>query len=57
MFDAIAAGRIKAIWIMATNPVVSLPDADRVRAALDALRLRRGLRLHGRDRHHAPSRT
>jgi assimilatory nitrate reductase catalytic subunit len=35
MFDAIAAGRIKAVWIMSTNPVVSLPDADRVRAALD----------------------
>jgi assimilatory nitrate reductase catalytic subunit len=34
MFDAVADGRIKAIWIMATNPVVSLPDADRVRAAL-----------------------
>ncbi|WP_293676819.1 nitrate reductase [uncultured Phenylobacterium sp.] len=36
MFDAVAAGRIKAIWIMATNPVVSLPDASRVRAALAA---------------------
>jgi len=34
MFDAVADGRIKAIWIMATNPVVSLPDADRVRRAL-----------------------
>ena len=28
MFDAVADGRIKALWIMATNPVVSLPDAD-----------------------------
>ena len=36
MFDAVAAGRIKAIWIMATNPVVSLPDASRIRAALAA---------------------
>ena len=27
-------GRIKAIWIMATNPVVSLPDADKVKRAL-----------------------
>ncbi len=36
MFDAVADGRIKAIWIMATNPVVSLPDATRVRAALQA---------------------
>jgi assimilatory nitrate reductase catalytic subunit len=34
MFDAIHDGRIKAVWIMATNPVVSLPDADRVREAL-----------------------
>ena len=34
MFEAVHDGRIKAIWIMATNPVVSLPDADRVRDAL-----------------------
>lgn len=34
MFERIHEGRIKAVWIMATNPVVSLPDADRVRAAL-----------------------
>ncbi len=34
MFDAIAAGRIKAVWIMATNPVVSMPDADKVKQAL-----------------------
>src|SRR5262249_51537485 len=34
MFDAIHDGRIKAVWIMATNPVVSLPEADRVREAL-----------------------
>ena len=34
LFEAVHTGRIKAIWIMATNPVVSLPDADRVRAAL-----------------------
>lgn len=32
--DAILEGRIKAIWIMATNPVVSLPEADRFRQAL-----------------------
>ncbi len=36
LFDAVADGRIKAIWIMATNPVVSLPDADQVKAALAA---------------------
>jgi assimilatory nitrate reductase catalytic subunit len=34
MFEAIGSGRIKAVWIMATNPVVSLPDAGRVRKAL-----------------------
>ena len=32
--DAILDGRIKAIWIMATNPVVSLPEADKFRQAL-----------------------
>ena len=34
MFRAIGEGRIKAVWIMGTNPVDSLPDADRVAAAL-----------------------
>lgn len=34
LFDAIEEGKVKAVWIMATNPVVSMPDADRVRAAL-----------------------
>jgi len=34
MFDRLHDGRIKAVWIMATNPVVSLPDADKVKAAL-----------------------
>jgi assimilatory nitrate reductase catalytic subunit len=34
MFEAMYRGRIKAIWIMATNPVVSLPNADRAREAL-----------------------
>jgi len=34
LFDAVHAGKIKAIWIMATNPVVSMPDADRVAGAL-----------------------
>src|SRR5690606_29738955 len=36
LFDAIERGEVKAVWIMATNPVVSLPEADRVRAALAA---------------------
>ena len=35
MFEAIAGGRIGAVWIMATNPLVSLPDADRAREALE----------------------
>src|SRR6185503_5773142 len=35
MFERIHDGRIKAVWIMATNPVVSLPDADRVKSALE----------------------
>jgi assimilatory nitrate reductase catalytic subunit len=35
MFEAIADRRIKAVWIMSTNPLVSLPDADRARTALD----------------------
>ena len=35
MFRAVADGRVKALWIMATNPVDSMPDADAVRAALE----------------------
>jgi assimilatory nitrate reductase catalytic subunit len=34
MFRAVGEGRIKAIWIMATNPAVSMPDAGGVRDAL-----------------------
>ncbi|MDR5775715.1 MULTISPECIES: molybdopterin-dependent oxidoreductase [unclassified Caballeronia] len=34
LFNAIEAGRVKAVWIMGTNPVVSLPDGDRVKRAL-----------------------
>ncbi|MCB9948142.1 MAG: molybdopterin-dependent oxidoreductase [Rhodospirillaceae bacterium] len=36
LFRAVADGRIKALLIMGTNPVDSLPDADGVRAALKA---------------------
>ncbi|MER8435610.1 molybdopterin-dependent oxidoreductase [Mesorhizobium sp. M1393] len=36
MFQAVADGRIKALWIMATNPVDSMPDADAVEAAIRA---------------------
>ncbi len=34
MFEAIYRGQIKAVWIMATNPIMSLPNADRAREAL-----------------------
>jgi assimilatory nitrate reductase catalytic subunit len=34
LFEAIGQGRVRAVWIMATNPAVSLPDAGRVREAL-----------------------
>ncbi|MBS7699976.1 MULTISPECIES: nitrate reductase [unclassified Chelatococcus] len=34
MFRAAGDGRIKALWIMGTNPAVSMPDATRVREAL-----------------------
>ena len=34
LFDAIHEGKIKAVWIMATNPAVTLPDSQRVRDAL-----------------------
>ncbi len=34
--DAILDGKVKAIWIVATNPVVSLPEADKFRQALAA---------------------
>ncbi len=39
MFQAIGRGEIKALWVMGTNPAVSLPDADAVRAALGKLEL------------------
>ncbi|TGG95737.1 nitrate reductase [Natronospirillum operosum] len=34
LFEHIEQGQIRAVWIMATNPVVSMPEADRVRRAL-----------------------
>ena len=36
LFEAVRRGEIKAVWIMATNPVASLPNADAVREALKA---------------------
>lgn len=34
LFQAISRGEIRAVWIMGTNPVVSLPEADEVKQAL-----------------------
>ena len=39
MFEAVARGEIKGLWVMGTNPAVSLPDADAARAALAKLEL------------------
>jgi len=39
MFGAIARGQIKALWVIGTNPAVSLPDADGAREALKKLEL------------------
>jgi assimilatory nitrate reductase catalytic subunit len=39
MFEAIARGEIKALWVIGTNPAVSLPDADAARGALKKLEL------------------
>ena len=39
MFEAIGRGEIKALWVMGTNPAVSLPNADAVREALKKLEL------------------
>ena len=39
MFEAIGRGEIKALWVIGTNPAVSLPDADAARAALNKLEL------------------
>ncbi|CAB3750427.1 nitrate reductase [Paraburkholderia solisilvae] len=35
MFEAVRSGKIKAIWIVCTNPVHSMPDIAKVREALD----------------------
>lgn len=34
LFKAVHSGKIKALWIIATNPAVSLPDSDFIREAL-----------------------
>ncbi|MCG6970018.1 MAG: molybdopterin-dependent oxidoreductase [Gammaproteobacteria bacterium] len=35
LFDAVNEGKVKAIWIMGTNPAVSMPEANLVRSALE----------------------
>ncbi|MGA8170370.1 MAG: molybdopterin-dependent oxidoreductase [Methylocystis sp.] len=37
MFEAVARGEIKALWVVGTNPAASLPDADMALAALKKL--------------------
>src|SRR5882672_962073 len=39
MFEAISRGEIEALWVMGTNPAVSLPDANVAREALKKLEL------------------
>ena len=39
LFRAVEEGQIKVLWIMATNPAVSLPDAAQVRRALEQCEL------------------
>lgn len=34
LFDALESGKVKAVWIACTNPIVSMPDAKRAEAAL-----------------------
>jgi assimilatory nitrate reductase catalytic subunit len=36
LFDALLERKIKALWILSTNPAVSMPRSERVRAALGA---------------------
>jgi assimilatory nitrate reductase catalytic subunit len=39
LFQDIEAGKVKAVWIIATNPMVSLPDANQVQRALEKCEL------------------
>ena len=51
MFEAIERGEIKALWVMATNPAVSLPRAGAVRDALEQARAVRRLGERRLERH------
>ncbi|WP_158970247.1 nitrate reductase [Paraglaciecola sp. L3A3] len=39
MFDDIDTGKVKAVWIMATNPMVSMPNRQKIAAALQKCEL------------------
>ncbi|TYL48171.1 nitrate reductase [Marinomonas sp. IMCC 4694] len=39
LFQAMEAGKVKVVWIMSTNPMVSLPDTAQVRRALEKCEL------------------
>jgi anaerobic selenocysteine-containing dehydrogenase len=39
MFEALDSGRLKAIWIVGSNPLATLPEAQRTRRALERARL------------------
>ncbi len=39
LFRDIESGKVKAVWIIATNPLVSLPDANQVQRALEKCEL------------------
>lgn len=39
LYAALESGEVKAVWIVATNPVVSFPDASRVKRALEKAEL------------------
>ncbi|MGN6275179.1 MAG: molybdopterin-dependent oxidoreductase [Solirubrobacterales bacterium] len=47
LFEAVRAGEVKALWVVATNPAVSLPDSGRAQEALEAAEL-----LVVQDAHH-----
>ncbi|MEL6924987.1 MAG: molybdopterin-dependent oxidoreductase, partial [Bacteroidota bacterium] len=38
MFDALDSGKLKAVWIICTNPMVSLPDSRKMEKALQNAR-------------------
>ncbi len=39
MFEALESGKLKAVWIAGTNPIATMPNAQKVRRALDRARL------------------